>query len=122
MALSRPEESAETIQNEIQGTDGFDLGAFTAFSLYLGIIQGPLRALGFLLPLMQRGEICLTRIYEIRDAAAEAVKQDDSRQVTEEEQFTADSKEIIRIEKLNFSYDSQDDQFCLKIDEFQCSL
>ena len=72
---------SEAIENERLGLDGFNIGAFTAFSLFLGVIQGPLRAIGFLFPLLQRGEICLTRIYEIRDAAAKASDIEKNRQI-----------------------------------------
>ena len=71
----------EAIENERLGQDGFNIGAFTAFSLFLGVIQGPLRAIGFLFPLLQRGEICLTRIYEVRDAAATAQSIENERSV-----------------------------------------
>ena len=77
----------EAIHNEQLGQGGFDLGAFTAFSIFLVIMQGPLRATGFLLPLMQRGEICLTRIYEIRDAAAAALKIDNKRPIDSEDKI-----------------------------------
>lgn len=49
----------------------FGIAEFVEFSVYLGLIQDPLRAWGWLISISQRGEICLKRIYEIRDLAAD---------------------------------------------------
>jgi ATP-binding cassette, subfamily B, multidrug efflux pump len=106
----------EAIANEKLGKDGFNIGAFTAFSLFLGVIQGPLRALGFLLPLFQRGEICLSRIYEIRDAAKEASETEEKRTVHKLPSIHKEqSKAIIEIKNLNFSYSNNENSFLLSI-------
>lgn len=106
----------EAIENERLGQDGFNIGAFTAFSLFLGVIQGPLRAIGFLFPLLQRGEICLTRIYEVRDAAATAQSIENERPVRNTNFLQNSSSDVlIEIKDLDFSYENQENSFNLKI-------
>jgi ATP-binding cassette, subfamily B, multidrug efflux pump len=107
------------INSDLLNTGGFDIGAFIAFSLYLGIIQGPLRAAGFLFPLLQRGEICLQRIYEVRDEAANAQEQDQARPIQQEEQFLEpQTKSLVQLHNVNFSYNTENSEaFKLSIDE-----
>lgn len=108
----------EAISNAELGKDGFNVGAFTAFSLFLGIMQGPLRAAGFLFPLLQRGEICLERIYEVRDSANQAHEIDSQRQYHEKALLNKNpSKDLIKISNLSFKYSTKEDKaFHLKID------
>ncbi|MCH2205105.1 MAG: ABC transporter ATP-binding protein/permease [Lentisphaerales bacterium] len=106
----------EAIETERLGEDGFNIGAFTAFSLFLGVIQGPLRAIGFLFPLLQRGEICLTRIYEVRDAEKNAKDIEEKRPIKNTTDLqTQKSTPLIEIRDLNFSYDDNDNNFKLQV-------
>ncbi|MCM8533981.1 MAG: ABC transporter ATP-binding protein/permease [Lentisphaeraceae bacterium] len=110
----------EAIENERLGKDGFNIGAFTAFSLFLWMLLGPLRAIGFLFPLFQRGEICLTRIYEVRDAANQTIKEDDARQIQKTSQLNFDQNlPLVSINKLKFSYPEQNNNFCLDIEKLE---
>lgn len=107
---------SEAIETERLGKDGFNIGAFTAFSLFLGVIQGPLRAIGFLFPLLQRGEICLTRIYEVRDAEKNANDVEEKRRVKSSVEIQAQiNTPLIEIRDLNFSYDENENNFKLQI-------
>lgn len=107
------------INSDLLNTGGFDIGAFIAFSLYLGIIQGPLRAAGFLFPLLQRGEICLQRIYEVRDEATNAQEQDQARPIQQEEQFLEpQTNSLVQLHNVNFAYNTENSEaFKLSIDE-----
>ena len=100
----------EAIANEELGKDGFNIGAFTAFSLFLGIMQGPLRAAGFLFPLLQRGEICLERIYEVRDAANQANNIDSNRKFQNDSDLASSSDPcLVSIHNLHFKYDLENE-------------
>lgn len=109
----------EAISNAELGEGGFNIGAFTAFSLFLGIMQGPLRSAGFLFPLLQRGEICLERIYEVRDSARQAHQIDSERTFqTEDSLITNNSTDLISIKNLSFQYNLDiEKSFHLKIDK-----
>ena len=109
----------EAIANEQLGKNGFNIGAFTAFSFFLGMMQGPLRAAGFLLPLLQRGEVCLERIYGVRDSAIKASEVDLNRKIQKEDQIPPSTNyALIQISNLEYSYNpDSEDAFKLKIDE-----
>ena len=109
----------EAIANEELGKDGFNIGAFTAFSLFLGMMQGPLRSAGFLLPLLQRGEVCLERIYDVRDTAIKASQIDSERKFQIDSKLEpSDSNKLISIESLNYAYNTEtENSFCLNIDQ-----
>jgi ABC-type multidrug transport system fused ATPase/permease subunit len=47
----------------------FGIAEFVEYSVYLGLVQEPMRSWGFLISIFQRGEVCLERIYDIRDLA-----------------------------------------------------
>jgi ATP-binding cassette, subfamily B, multidrug efflux pump len=102
--------------------DSVGISTVVAFMLYLWMIQGPLRAAGFLLPLLQRGEISLERLYKVQDAAKKAQVREDSRPIKSREQLNLTcqaSAPMIKIEKLNFSYRKQpikEHDFKLEID------
>ena len=110
-----------------QGGISQDIGVSTlvAFMLYLWHIQGPLRAAGFLLPLLQRGEISLERLYAVRDAADESREHEASRKVQALRDFKAKSKSreaLIYLKDLKFSYEGQEgavQPFELNIDELK---
>lgn len=104
----------DAIANEQLGQDGFNIGAFAAFSLFLGTMQGPLRAAGFLLPLLQRGEICLERIYEVRDSAKTANDIDSNRTYQKQLPEEYDTP-LISIKDLKFQYDTNDNAFSIDI-------
>ncbi|MCM8536824.1 MAG: ABC transporter ATP-binding protein/permease [Lentisphaeraceae bacterium] len=107
----------EAIENEKLGRDGFNIGSFTAFSLFLWMLLGPLRAIGFLFPLFQRGEICLTRIYQVRDAANQTINEDKSRAVQKTNQLNfSTNSPLVSINDLKFSYPEQANNFSLEID------
>ncbi|MCM8525677.1 MAG: ABC transporter ATP-binding protein/permease [Lentisphaeraceae bacterium] len=108
----------DAIANEQLGKDGFNIGAFAAFSLFLGTMQGPLRAAGFLLPLLQRGEVCLERIYEVRDSAQAASEIDSKRKYQTEIPFDQNSA-LISIKNLKYQYESNDNAFVLVIDKLE---
>jgi len=108
----------EAIENEKLGNGGFDIGAFAAFCLFLGTMQGPLRAAGFLLPLMQRGEICLERIYEVRDAAEKAKIIDLKRKFQNELNYD-DSQALVDLNRVDYKYNEEADSFSLSIDNLK---
>lgn len=107
----------EAIANEELGKDGFNIGAFTAFSLFLGMMQGPLRSAGFLLPLLQRGEVCLERIYNVRDTAIKASKIDSARKFQKDKDLESKAPStLVSISNLNYSYNKEiENSFCLNI-------
>ena len=110
----------EAIETERLGNGGFDIGAFTAFSLFLGGILGPLRAIGFLFPLLQRGEICLKRIYEVKDAADKAETIENNRQFQKLSSINHNQKSpLIEIKNLQFSYESHENNFSLNIPKLE---
>ena len=93
-------------QESINSSD-FGIGDFIAFSLYLGMIQAPLRALGWLLSIAQRGEVCLQRIYELRDVADQSRLIELERKIQSEEELERVlnvNAPMIEIKDLRFSY------------------
>lgn len=109
----------EAIANEELGKNGFNIGAFTAFGLFLGMMQGPLRSAGFLLPLLQRGEVCLERIYDVRDTAFKASETDAKREVQSIDYINSkDAPYLISISDLKYSYNENNpESFSLNIKE-----
>ena len=101
------------------------VSTLVAFMLYLWHIQGPLRAAGFLLPLLQRGEISLERLYSVRDEADAMRKIEASRKiqsVEELERQADDSKTLIQMKEFSFSYAGQESAvqpFELQIDSIE---
>ncbi|EDM24839.1 ABC-type multidrug/protein/lipid transport system, ATPase component [Lentisphaera araneosa HTCC2155] len=98
------------------------IATVVSFMLYLWVIQGPLRAAGFLLPLLQRGEISLERLYKVQDAAKEAQVIEEARLIHSREEFdkrSQDSEPFIEIKDLHFAYNKKHDnefKFELNID------
>ena len=97
------------------------ISSVVAFMLYLWMIQGPLRAAGFLLPLLQRGEISLERLYSVRDEANEAQKYQDEKPVKSREDLntkTNSNAPLLELKKLNFKYNAES-KFELNIDQLR---
>jgi ATP-binding cassette subfamily B protein len=97
------------------------ISSVVAFMLYLWMIQGPLRAAGFLLPLLQRGEISLERLYTVRDEANEAQKRQDSKAIKNREQLnkrSSSSAPLLELKDFNYKY-SGGNNFELKIDSLK---
>ena len=83
------------------------LADFIEFTIYLGLIQEPLRASGFLISIFQRGEICLARNYEIRELAASREAAESAKPVATREAFDsfADlSKPFLEVRDLRWQY------------------
>ncbi|MDD7983755.1 ABC transporter ATP-binding protein [Lentisphaera marina] len=109
------------IKNDlIDSSEG--IATVVSFMLYLWIIQQPLRAAGFLLPLLQRGEISLERLYKVQDAAKEAQEIELQRPIKTRQDLDQKGNQnaaMIEIKDLDFTYKPQRDnefQFELKID------
>ncbi|WDE96314.1 ABC transporter ATP-binding protein [Lentisphaera profundi] len=102
--------------------DGTSLSTIVAFMLYLLMIQPPLRALGFLLPLLQRGEISLERLYKVQDAADVASATEEARPIKTDQDLirhTDSNAPLIQLNNIDFCYRSQNENkhaFQLKID------
>ena len=107
--------------------EGFDIGSFVAFSLYLTILLEPLRALGWLLSVLQRGEVCLERFYEIKDEAISYKDEQIACPIKDQESFNSSCKldkstPIIEAKDLKFAYTRQledSDIFALSIPELK---
>jgi ATP-binding cassette, subfamily B, multidrug efflux pump len=101
------------------------VSTLVAFMLYLWHIQGPLRAAGFLLPLLQRGEISLERLYSVRDEADVDRKIEAARAIQSAEELekqATDSKTLIQMKNFTFSYAGQESAvqpFKLRIDSIE---
>lgn len=83
------------------------LAQFVEFTVYLGLIQEPLRATGFLISIFQRGEICLQRNFAIRDLAAKRQATEDERAISTVAQFDAAldlQQPLVRITDLHWQY------------------
>lgn len=107
--------------------EGFDVGSFVTFSLYLTILLDPLRALGWLLSVLQRGEVCLERFYEIKDEAISYKAEQIACPIKDQESFNQScqvdkSTPIIEAKDLSFAYSRQledSDIFSLSIAELK---
>jgi ATP-binding cassette subfamily B protein len=106
----------------------FAIAEFVEFSVYLGLIQEPLRAWGFLISIFQRGEVCLKRIFEICDVAADVKATQAGRDVRTTTELIAagggSGKALLEIRDLTFQYpgdsgdeDPQRESFSLNIPE-----
>lgn len=109
----------------ISGGD-FDIGSFVAFSLYLVILLGPLRALGWLLSVMQRGEVCLERFYLIKDEAIQYRDEQAKRQFNNYEKLQkayTKTDSLVELKDLKFAYQKQgaeaEEKFSLDIPELK---
>ena len=60
----------------------FGIAEFVEYSVYLGLVQEPMRSWGFLISIFQRGEVCLERIYDIRDLADDVNQREAAKEVS----------------------------------------
>lgn len=83
----------------------FSLGDFMAFYMFIGMLEGPLRSAGFIISLIQRGEICLARIYKVIDTCKNGQQLQEARKIQKGSDFhTNESAPLVEIKNLNFSY------------------
>jgi ATP-binding cassette, subfamily B, multidrug efflux pump len=96
----------------------FGIAEFVEFSVYLGLIQDPLRSWGWLISITQRGEICLKRIHEIRDLAFACRAAESAKAVTDPsglDKAVDTEKPMLEVRDLYFKHDSAADGFALDI-------
>lgn len=83
---------------------------FVEYSIYLGLVSDPLRIWGFLVSIMQSGEVCLERVYEIRDLADRVKEIEGRKPVARASDLpgAGDEREaLISIRNLAFTYKSR---------------
>ena len=84
--------------------------SMVAFSAYLALIQDPVRAVTWIIATMQRGEVCLERIYEIIDAAGEDQASREARAVDSQavlDSVPPEKRPLIEIRGLDFVFDAE---------------
>jgi len=86
----------------------FGIAEFVEYSIYLGLIQEPMRIWGFLISIFQRGEVCLERIYDIRDLADDVKQRERTKEVSTVPALLAhtDNEALVSIRDLRFHYDT----------------
>ena len=85
------------------------VGQFVAFELYVAILVNPLRAVGWLVSALQRGEICLARIFPLIDLAKQYKEEQSKKKITTEEEFDKShikDAPLIQVNNLKFNYNS----------------
>lgn len=89
--------------------DKFTIAQFVEYSVFLGLIQDPLRAWGFLISIFQRGEVCLERIYGVRDLVDEVQNKEAAKPVADVTRLLAAQmadRPLVSIRNLTFAYES----------------
>ncbi len=94
------------------------VGDVAAFSALIAALLPPLRSLGWMLSVMQRGQAALERIFDLMDAPV------DCPEGTQPLAMSAGVAPSVRVEHLNFAYPDQPDQpvlqdICLTLDPGQ---
>jgi ATP-binding cassette subfamily B multidrug efflux pump len=101
----------------------FGIAEFVEFSVYLGLIQDPLRAWGWLISITQRGEICLKRIYEIRDLASASRAAESAKAVTDASELDTaldPTQPLLEVRDMHFRHArSAEAGFSLEIPQLQ---
>jgi len=105
---------------------GIAIESLVAFSAYLALIQDPVRAATWVIATLQRGEVCLERIYEIIDAADEDRRSRESKPVDRQvmlDAVPADKRPLVEVKGLKFQFDAGQvesaDRFRLQVDALQ---
>ena len=96
----------------LNGSD-LTIGGLIAFSIYLGLVQEPMRAGGFLISLFQRGEVSIERLFDVIDAAADEAAVQEEREIRVPDQLEGLSESdssLLSIRDLSFTYPSSNDQ------------
>ena len=94
-------------------------GSLISFLIYFNYMRGPLRAISFLLPLAQRGEASLERIFTVIDKVENALNIEGKKQFQDYKSIIKkqkNQKSSIYIEKIKFQYKKQE-KFTLDIED-----
>ena len=97
----------------------------TAFFLYFNILREPLRATSFIIPLIQRGEACLDRIFHIIDVAQDYTNKEKGKAIQSHHKLVKNLNfNKIWIKKINFTYKEkqQKNPFELKVEDLTFDL
>ena len=101
----------------LTGRGDFGVSELIVFSVYLGLVQEPMRSGGFIISLFQRGEVSLERLYELYDHAADVRRHRESRAVdsgTALKSMAVADAPLVEIRNLLYRY-GEDDGFSLEI-------
>ena len=97
----------------MSGSGSFTVSNLIVFSVYLGLVQEPMRSGGFIISLFQRGEVSLERLYELYDEAGQARIHSESREISSSQHLengrTGDAP-LIQVRDLSFAYQAEGHQ------------
>jgi ATP-binding cassette subfamily B protein len=102
----------------LNGSD-LTIGGLIAFSIYLGLVQEPMRAGGFLISIFQRGEVAIERLFEIINTAREEAALQEQREITQPAQLEAASQNqepLLAIRNLHYRYAASGDDAGFALD------